>query len=255
MLGALSHHYQAFTVSDWRMATDFKALLQNISKRMSPQEAGVLVGTRQLPQNLKNQPADVVLDSLVGGGDSSLYNLDLVMDAMKEIGRNDLYKEVKLFKRNSGKKLPDSHCNGSPENGYLNFDIAENQAVQLRNTLKKMEGSDAISVYRIEEVYSEAKEAAEKLVRLIHRANCLSRMLRPSSRTSEPFSSPPSSSALTSSTECSDVPEPSPPVTTGFRERITKKLTLKKSKKERTPSPKAPGQLNRSKLVASQLHL
>ena len=69
----------------------------------------------------------------------------------------------------------------SSEN-FQNFDVTESKAMQLRNTLQKMEGSDAIDgVKRIEEVYTEARDTAELLVRLIRRANCLSRTLRAAS--------------------------------------------------------------------------
>ena len=178
------------------------------------------------------------------------------MDAMKEIGRNDLYKEVKLFKKKSRKKLSED-TSSSPESGFfLNFDITESEATQLRNTLIMMEGSEAMDgVKRIEEVYGEARDTAENLLRIIRRANCLSRTLRPAAqRAAENRNSPPAPAGLpphlTSSTECPDAREPSP-VSGGFMERLSRRMGKstrgnKVAKGNQDEVPKSQPKLNRS---------
>lgn len=206
------------------MAKDFKALLRSLSQALTQPEKDVIVEFARLPDELKLQPAYVVLERVVGDGKLSARNLEVIMDTMVEIGRNDLYTEAKAFKKKSQKILSEGVSPDSKES-FHNFDVAESEAIQLRNTLQKMDGSEAINgVKRIEEVYTEAREAAENLVRLIRRANCLSRTLGPASvarQSSDHCGSPP----LTSSTECSDFPEPSPPVTGGLIERLSRKMS------------------------------
>ena len=243
------------------MASDFRELLRSISHQLGQQEIGVLVSCTHLPSELKQQSAEVVLDCLSEHGKFSARNLEVLMDAMKEIGRNDLYKEVKLFKKKSRKKLSED-ISSSPESGvFLNFDIAESEATQLRNTLIMMEGSEAMDgVKRIEEVYGEARDTAENLLRIIRRANCLSRTLLPAAqRTAENRNRPPAPAGSpphqTSSTECPDAGEPSP-VSGGFMERLSKRMGKstrgnKVAKGKQDEVPKSQRKLNRCKCNAS----
>ena len=211
------------------MAKDFKALLRSLSEQLEQQEVEVIVKFAHLPEEFKKQTPVSVLDRLAENGKFSARNLEIVMDAMKEIGRNDLFKEVNTFKKKSKKKLSENNSDSSDV--YFNFDVAEIEAAQLRNTLLSMEGSDAIAgVKRIEEVYNEAKDNAENLLRLIRRANCLTRTLRPATAT-EDRSPPPTSTA---STDSANHPEQFSPVS-GLRELLTRKkgpksLKLKKEK-------------------------
>ena len=160
---------------------------------------------------------------------------------MTEIGRNDLYKEVNTLKKKSRKKLLEDNSNSA--NNYFNFDIAEIEATKLRNTLQLMEGSEAIaSVKRMEEVYLEAKDVAENLLRIIKRANCLTRTLLqiPATAAQTESRSPPPT--LTSSTDSTDHPKQSPPVS-GFRELLSRKKHSKsvKVKKEKGKQKEATG--------------
>lgn len=239
------------------MAKDFKGLLRSLSKQITQNEVQVVVACMKLPNELKEQSAEVVLAHLVPDGKLSTRSLEVVMDAIKELGRNDLYKEVKAFKKKSRKMLPEEVPDSS-EN-FQNFDVAEREAMQLKNTLQKMEGSDAIDgIKRIEEVYIEARETAERLVRLIRTANCLSRTFRPASasrQTSEQYGgSPP----LTSSTEMPDVPDTSPPATSGLmgllnrrKVKSTKASKTKDKQGEAAPSQNSQRKLNRCKCCCS----
>ena len=137
------------------MAKDFKSLLRSIAHQLERQEIEILVRCTHLPEELKNQSAACVLDRLAENGKFSARNLEVLMDAMKEIDRDDLYKEVNTFKKSSHKKLSEDNSNSA--DNYFNFDIAEIEATRLRNTLQLMEGSEAMAgVKRLEEVYSEA---------------------------------------------------------------------------------------------------
>ena len=229
------------------MAKDFKALLRSLSQQLSQQEGRVIVACTELPDELKEKSPEVVLDHLVPDGKLSARSLEVVLDTMKEIGRSDLYKEVKAFKKKSRKMLSEEvpTATGSSEN-FQNFDVAESEAMQLRNTLQKMEGSDAIDgVKRIEEVYTEARDTAEHLVRLIRRANCLSRTLRAASAARQASARSSTSPPLnTSAAVCSEVPECSPPATGG----LIGLLSRKKSKNAKTS--KAKGKQN--EIAASQ---
>jgi hypothetical protein len=221
------------------MAKDFKSLLRSISQQMERSEIEVIVGFAHLPGELKNQSAACVLDRLTENGKFSARNLEVLMDAMTEIGRNDLYKEVNTLKKKSRKKLSEDNSNSA--NNYFNFDIAEIEATKLRNTLQLMEGSEAIaSVKRIEEVYLEAKEKADNLLRVIRHANCLTRTLLPATVTAQTESrSPPPT--LTSSTDSTDHPKQSPPVS-GFRELLSRKKSKSvKVKKEKGKQKEATG--------------
>ena len=242
------------------MATEFRTLLRKLSQQLNQYDVEVIVASARLPSELREQSAEKVLAILGGNGDLSISNLDAVMEAVKHTGRNDLFKEVKAFKKKSRKKLM---ADGSgpppppPSAGNCDqksFDVAEREAYQLLNTLERLEGAEAVvGVDRIKELHSQAKELAENLLRVVRRANWLSRTCNPPSQAgSEPRHSPPSSSALTSSTECSDVVLGSSPPsgTGGFRERLTRRLQgsskPKLSRKERTPSPKSQRKINRS---------
>ena len=208
------------------MAKDFKALLRSLSQQLDQQEVEVIVKFAHLPEEFKKQSPVSVLDRLAENGKFSARNLEVVMDAMKEIGRNDLYKEVNTFKKKSRKKL--SENNSNPTDGYFNFDVAESEAAQLRNTLQSMEGSDAIAgVKRIEEVYNEAKDIAENLLRVIRRANCLTRTLRPATENS----SPPPTSTPSAVTDSADHSEQFSAVS-GLRELLTRKKGPKSFKKK-----------------------
>ena len=231
------------------MATEFRNLLLKISKQLKKHDVEAIVSAARLPREMREQSAETVLTKVGGNGDLSVANIDAVIDVMRQIGKSDLYKEVKMFKKKSRKKLMDGTNQPAPpattgETGSENnFDVAEREAFQLLNTLEKLEGAEVVvGVDRIKELHSEAKELAENLLRVVRRANVLS-------RAADPRSSPPS---LTSSAECSDVvAEASPPEasTAGFRERLTRRLqgsNRSKVSKERTPSPKSQRKLKRS---------
>lgn len=176
------------------MAKDFKSLLHSLSQQITQREVEVIVRSTHLPDELTVQSPSFVLLCLTEDGKLSARNLEVVMDAMKEIGRNDLCKEVKSFKKKSRKKLQEQEPQEQSESDkYSNFDIAEEEAMQLRHTLLLMEGSEVVGIKRIEEVYTQAKQTADNLVRIIRHANCLSRTLRPPSCFSptSPATSPP----------------------------------------------------------------
>jgi hypothetical protein len=228
------------------MATEFRNLLQKISKQLQKHDVEAIVAAARLPREMREQSAETVLTKVGGNGDLSVANIDAVIDVMRQIGKSDLYKEVKTFKKKSRKKLMDGTSQPAPPattggtGSETNFDVAEREAFQLLNTLEKLESAEVVvGVDRIKELHSEAKELAENLFRVVRRANVLSRATDPHS--------PPS---LTSSTECRDVvAEASPPgaSTVGFRDRLTRRLQgSSRSKKERTPSPKAQRKLKRS---------
>lgn len=222
------------------MAKDFKGLLFSISQQLNQQDVKKLVGCTKLPEELRDQSPAFVLDRLVEKGKFSAGNLDAILDTMKDIGRSDLHKEVKLFKKKRKKQSVESF--DTPIK-FSNFDTAEYEATQVKNTLRKMEGSDVIvGVKRIEEVYSEAVDAAENLVRIIKRANCLSRTLRqhtPAARSVEGSSrsSPPTKSPAASPAEPSPVQSPA-----GFKSLSKKfsKSSFKAKEKGKEKEPVSP---------------
>ena len=59
------------------------------------------------------------------------------------------------------------------------FSDAEEEALQVRQTLLMMEGSHALNVPKINEVYTQAREAADNLLRILKHGNCISRILCP----------------------------------------------------------------------------
>ena len=240
------------------MAAEFKTLLRKLSQQLTQQDVETIAASARHCDSRSS--AEAVLLSLAGRGDISATNVDSVMDAMKQIGRNDLYKEVKAFKKKSRKKLAeDPPSPPPPRENDGGYDLAEREAARVLATLQKMEDCEVVTdVDRIRELHLQAKKLAENLVRVVRRANHLSRSCtRPESRTSEPCNSPPSaplpSSSFTSSTEASEVgldSNFSPPTSTGFRGRLTRRLQIgskPRSKTERTPSPKAQKKINRSK--------
>lgn len=250
------------------MATEFRDLLQKLSKKIDSFGVEGLVAAARLPREMRNQPAEKVLLTVGGNGDLSIANLDAVMDAMKSIQREDLYKEVKIFKNKSRKKLMTGDRSSSsplPPVGETSgeeksFDIAEREASQVLHTLERIETAElTVSVDRIKELHAEAKELAENLVRVVRRANVLWRSYSLESKPSSSLhgNSPPPAS-LTSSTEEGSgggvVQESWPPAasTGGFRERLTRRIQASKpkpsTKKERTPSPRSQWRITRSKL-------
>ena len=161
------------------MAKDFQGLLFSISQQLNQQEVSKLVAANQLPGELRGQPPAIVLGHLEQIGIFTMWKLKRIMEAMKDIGRSDLYKQVKLFRkktRNGG--VPVFVPPGAGGENILNFEPAERQATHVRATLQTMEEAVvARGVSRVQEVYSEAREAADNLVRVIKRANCLVRTL------------------------------------------------------------------------------
>ena len=172
------------------MAKDFQGLLFSISQQLNQQEVNKLVAANHLPGELRGQPPAVVLGHLEQIGIFTLWKLQRIMEAMKDIGRSDLYKQVKLFRKKTRNVPP-----GASGEKKLNFEPAERQATQVRATLQMMEEAVITrDVNRVQEVYSEAREAADNLVRVIKRANCLVRTLcsaPKSAPTSAPLPPPP----------------------------------------------------------------
>ena len=192
------------------MAKDFKSLLHSLSQQITQQEVEVIVRSTHLPDELVVRPPSFVLECLAEDGKLSARNLEVVMDAMKEIGRNDLCKEVKSFKKKSRKKLLEQESQEHSESDkYSNFDVPEEAALYLRHSLLMMEGSEVVGNKRIEEVYIQARQAVDNLVRIIRHANGLSRtLMRPPSASTSPTSpvnSPP------------DIPQQSPVQSSGLK--------------------------------------
>ena len=239
------------------MATEFRNLLVKISKQITQHDVETIVAAARLPWEMREQSAETVLTKLGGNGDLSVANIDAVIDVMRQIGKNELYKEVKAFKKKSRKKLMDGSGQPAPPpttGSETIFDVAEREAFQVRNTLEKLGSAEVVvSVDRIKELHSEATELAHNLLRVIRRANVLL-------RATDPHSTPPS---FTSSTEASDawVAEASPPGGStggGFRERLMRRRpasskSVKISKREKTPSPKSQRKINRSELIRRAL--
>lgn len=220
------------------MAKDFKSLLHSLSQQITQQEVEVIVRSTHLPDELVVRPPSFVLECLAEDGKLSARNLEVVMDAMKEIGRNDLCKEVKSFKKKSRKKLQEQESQDHPESDkHLNFDAAEEVALHLRHTLLMMEGSEVVENKRIEEVYVQAKQTVDNLVRIIRHANGLTRtLLRPPSACTSPTSpanSPP------------DPPQQSPVQSSGLKRFSI--FPSKKVKGKEKESPAGPPRLQRCK--------
>ena len=235
------------------MSTEFRILLQRLSHKLSPADVEAIAASAHLPD--PNPPSgEAALASVAGNCELgvAVASVDAIMDVLKQISRGELVKEVKAFKKKFRKKLAENPPRRR-EDGYENFDAAEREAAQVLATLQKMEGCGVVTgVDRMRELHAQAKEAAENLLRVVRRANHLSRSChRSDSRGSEPCNSPPSSSpaplpstSLTSSTEAPEVGvDGNVSPQSGFKGRLNRKLQLKPgSKTERSPSPKAPQQ-------------
>ena len=174
------------------MAKDFQGLLFSISQQLNQQDVDKLVAANQLPGELRGQTPAYVLEHMRQRGNFSPWELE---NTMKVIGRSDLQKEAKQFRKKSLKGGVDTRLNWEEEEQPLNFDNVERQAMQARDALEIMEQAVIVcDLKRIEEVYAEAREAADCLVRVLRRANCLARTLcSPASKTgkSPPTSTPP----------------------------------------------------------------
>ena len=174
------------------MAKDFQSLLFRISQQLNQQDVDKLVAANRLPGELRGQTPAYVLEHMRQRGNFSLWELENIM---KVIGRSDLQKEAKQFRKKSLKGGVDIRLRWQEEEQPLNFDNVERQAMQARDALEIMEQAVIVcDLKRIEEVYTEAREAADCLVRVLRRANCLARTLcSPASKTgkSPPTSTPP----------------------------------------------------------------
>lgn len=60
---------------------------------------------------------------------------------------------------------------------HSHFDAAEEAALHLRHAIMKMEGSEVVGNKRIEEVYIQAKQSMDNLVRIIRYTKGVSRTL------------------------------------------------------------------------------
>ena len=166
---------------------DFKGLLFSLSQKLNQQEVAKLVAAYHLPNGLKDQPPNHLLRYLERNGQIAPSSLEWLEKAMKGIGKNDLYKEIKVFVKAEKKirKRPTSSSVSSQSEAA--FDAAECQAVQMEETLRAMEATVKTSdVKGIEELYNEAKTLAESLVQAVKRMNSLARCPSPPEQNSTP---------------------------------------------------------------------
>lgn len=178
---------------------EFRTLLFSLAHHLNQQEVNALVWIHRLPKEYSGKSAATVLQYMEQQGIFSHSKPEELIEVLKGIKKNDLCKQVKEFSKAAKKSR--KNCSGSSSDtakdqpSSLNFDSAEEGVLLVKETLDVLEESvKSCNVKRIEEVYNEARQAADHLLMVLKRANGLARtLLANSNQQTRPKEIPPAS--------------------------------------------------------------
>lgn len=171
---------------------EFRTLLFSLAHQLNQQEVDAMVWIYHLPNEFSGKSAITVLQYMEQQGMFSHSKPEELIEVLKSIKKNDLCKQVKEFSKNSKKSRKSSSSEPVKDQSVsLRFDSAEEGVLHVKESLDVLEGSvKSCNVKRIEEVYNEAKQAADNLLLVLRRAKALTRTLLASDRNSSPQTRP-----------------------------------------------------------------
>ena len=161
---------------------DFRSLLYYLSQQLNQHEVDALIWIHHLPKEYKGESALTVLQLMEQFDFFSHENPEELINVLKAIKKHDLCKHVKEYTKGAKKtrKNSSTSCSSEIETvekvlacGFLSM---EDNAKQMLEKLDLMEKSvKAHNNKSIEELFSEAKEAADSLHIILRRGAGMTR--------------------------------------------------------------------------------
>ena len=161
---------------------EFRTLLYSLAHEINQRETDAMVWIHHLPKEYSGKSAVTVLQYMEQQGMFSQSKPEELIEVLKSIKKNDLCKQVKEFSKAAKKSRKSSGSSSSDtvkdQPFSPNFDSAEEGMLLVKGNLDALEESvKSCNVKRIEEVYNQARQATDDLLKMLKHANGLARSL------------------------------------------------------------------------------